>query len=246
MTDDTFRLTALDVRRYDFGAALRGYDKARVEQFREQVAAELERLARAVQELDQKARNFHEQLRAFRDRDRALNEALISAQQLRSETKETAEREAELIRREARAEAEEIRRAAQEGARRHVEQLRGEQRRIEEEIAGLDRVHRTYIAQLRLLAERQLAELSAAEERTLPPPTRPRAALEAPRAASGDVHPLDASALEAVAAELESAFGIAASTSGRDPFEMESAEVAPGAPQDDVRDADANRESGQG
>lgn len=235
MTDDTFRLTPLDVRRYDFGAALRGYDKARVEQFREQVAAELERLARAVQELDQKARNFHEQLRAFRDRDRALNEALISAQQLRSETRETAEREAELIRREARAEAEEIRRAAQEGARRHVEQLRGEQRRIEEEIAGLDRVHRTYIAQLRLLAERQLAELSAAEERTLPPPTMRRAALEGPK---GDVHPLDASALEAVAAELESAFGIAASGPARDPFAMEGGEVA--------ADVDAPREPEQG
>jgi pyridoxal phosphate enzyme (YggS family) len=47
MSDDTFRLTALDVRRYDFGTAFRGYEKARVEQFREQVAAELERLVRA-------------------------------------------------------------------------------------------------------------------------------------------------------------------------------------------------------
>ncbi|MGZ8411400.1 MAG: DivIVA domain-containing protein [Gemmatirosa sp.] len=245
MTDDTFRLTALDVRRYDFGGALRGYDKARVEQFREQVAAELERLARAVQELDQKARNFHEQLRAFRDRDRALNEALISAQQLRSETKETAEREAELIRREARAEAEDIRRSAQEGARRHVEQLRGEQRRIEEEIAGLDRVHRTYIAQLRLLAERQLAELSAAEERTLPPPTLRRPALEAGREPGrSDVHPLDASALEAVAAELESAFGIATSSPG-DPFAMETVEILPRAGRDEG-DEDSAREPGQG
>ncbi|GLC26456.1 DivIVA domain-containing protein [Roseisolibacter agri] len=227
MTDDTFRLTALDVRRYDFGAALRGYDKARVEQFREQVAAELERLARAVQDLDAKARGFHEQLRAFRDRDRALNEALISAQQLRNETRETAEREAELIRREARAEADDIRRQAEEGARRHVEQLRGEQRRVEEEIAGLDRVHRTYIAQLRLLAERQLAELAAAEERTLPPPvTRPRA-LEAQSASTRDAHPLDASALEAVAAELESAFGVATSPTGRDPFSLDGAEVLP-------------------
>ena len=242
MTDDTFRLTALDVRRYDFGAALRGYDKARVEQFREQVAAELERLARAVQDLDQKARNFHEQLRAFRDRDRALNEALISAQQLRSETKETAEREAELIRREARAEAEEIRRAAQEGARRHVEDLRGEQRRVEEEIAGLDRVHRTYIAQLRLLAERQLAELSAAEERTLPPPVRPRAALES--GATRDAHPLDASALEAVAAELESAFGVATSPPGRDPFSLDDAEILPG--EREVGTDDETRTQGPG
>ena len=162
MTDETFRLTALDARRYDFGAALRGYDKARVEQFREQVAAELERLARANQELEQKARNFHEQLRAFRDRDRALNEALISAQQLRAETREQAEREAELTRREARAEAERVVREGEAAAREREEQLRGEARRLEEEIAGLDRVHRTYLAQLRLLAEREAPRLRQA------------------------------------------------------------------------------------
>src|SRR5213082_394247 len=101
MTDETFRLTALDVRRYDFGTAWRGYDKTRVEQFREQAAAEIERLTRANQELDEKARNFLEQLRAFRERDRALNEALISAQKLREETQEAALREADLVRREA-------------------------------------------------------------------------------------------------------------------------------------------------
>ena len=32
--DETFHLTPLDVRRYDFGKALRGYDPERVEQFR--------------------------------------------------------------------------------------------------------------------------------------------------------------------------------------------------------------------
>ena len=87
MIDEAFHLTPLDVRRYDFGRALRGYDPARVDQFRDQVADELERLARVNQDLDQKARSFHEQLRAFRDRDRALNEALVAAQQMRQETR---------------------------------------------------------------------------------------------------------------------------------------------------------------
>ena len=35
MTDEAFRLTPLDIRRYDFGSALRGYDKTRVDQFRD-------------------------------------------------------------------------------------------------------------------------------------------------------------------------------------------------------------------
>jgi len=177
MTDATFRLTALDVRRYDFGTAFRGYDKTRVDQFREQVAEEIERLTRANQELDEKARNFLEQLRAFRERDRALNEALIGAQKLREDTQAQAEREAELVRREAQLEAERTVSAARRDAEREIERLRGEARRVEDEIASLDRVHRTYIAQLRLQAERQLAELAASEATTLPPiPQRGRLA----------------------------------------------------------------------
>ena len=65
MTDEIFHLTPLDVRRYEFGRALRGYDPERVDQFREQVASELERLTRINQELDQKARTLHDQRRAL-------------------------------------------------------------------------------------------------------------------------------------------------------------------------------------
>ena len=150
--DNAFHLTPLDVRRYDFGSALRGYDKARVDQFREQVAAELERLARANQDLEAKARGFHEQLRAFRERDKALNEALVSAQQLRGEMREQAEREAQLIVREAQAEAE-----------RAVASVRAEARRLEEDIESLARMRRAHLAQLRALAERQLSDIEAME-----------------------------------------------------------------------------------
>ncbi len=157
MTDDAFHLTALDVRRYDFGNALRGYDRARVDQFRDQIAEELERLARVNQELEAKARNFHEQLKAFRDRDKALNEALVSAQQLRGEIRQQAEREAQLIVREAQAEAAQA-----------VQKVREDVRRAEEELQQLWRARRSYLAQLRHHLERQLTELHAAEEEPIP------------------------------------------------------------------------------
>jgi len=153
MIDETFHLTPLDVRRYEFGKAMRGYDPERVNQFREQVAEELERLARLNQELDAKAKGFHEQLRAFRERDKAINEALVSAQQLRGEIREQAEKEAQLILREARADGERI-----------VEDARAEIRRLEDQIASLDRGRRAYLAQVRLLIERQLSEITAAEQ----------------------------------------------------------------------------------
>src|SRR5215210_5445691 len=152
MIDEAFHLTPLDVRRYDFGRALRGYNPARVDQFRDQVAEEMERLTRINQDLDSKARSFHEQLRAFRERDKALNEALVSAQQLRAETREQAEREAQLILKESRAEGERL-----------VEAARTEVRRMEAELDGLDRSRRTYLSQMRALLARQLSEVEASE-----------------------------------------------------------------------------------
>jgi DivIVA domain-containing protein len=155
MLDESFHLTPLDVRRTDFPGALRGYDKARVDEFRDRVANELERLTRVNQELDAKAKGFHEQLRAFRERDKALNEALVSAQQLRADTRDQAEREAQLIIREARA----------EGVRQ-VDASRADVRRLAAEIESLERARRAYLAQLRAMVARQLADLDAIPEST--------------------------------------------------------------------------------
>lgn len=152
MTDESFHLTPLDIRRYDFGNALRGYDKARVDQFRDQVANEVERLVRQCQDLEAKARGFHEQLRAFRERDKALNEALVSAQQLRGEIREQADREAQLILREARAEGERLKDLA-----------RAELQKLRVELESVTRRRRSYLAHLRSMIERQLADIEAAE-----------------------------------------------------------------------------------
>ena len=84
--------------------------------------------AQADAPAEAKAKGFHEQLRAFRERDKALNDALISAQQLRAETREQADREAQLILREARAEGERV-----------LEEARGEIRRLQLDIDALER-----------------------------------------------------------------------------------------------------------
>ena len=152
MTDEAFHLTSLDARRFDFGRALRGYDSAKVEDFRSQVADELERLARANATLQEQTRVLHEQLRAFRERDQALNDALVTAQQLRSEMRDQAEREKQLILREARAEGERV-----------LEASRAEARKLQMELAMLEQSRRTFLAQLRGIVERQMAEIAAAE-----------------------------------------------------------------------------------
>ena len=174
MIDESFHLTPLDVRRYEFGTSLRGYDKARVDQFREQVAEELENLTRKNQDLEAKARGFHDQLHAFRERDKALNDALVRAQQLRREIRQQGGREAALILREARAEAERI-----------IDDSRAHLRSLASEIDALDRTRRQYLAQMRILVERQLAELDAVG--AAGPPQRPTPA-SLPAIASGP-HP---------------------------------------------------------
>lgn len=168
MNDEIFHLTPVDVRRYEFGTQLRGYDKVRVDQFREQIADEFERMARVNQELEAKARGFHEQLRAFRERDKALNEALISAQQMRQDTKEQAEREGSLILREANADADKTSRDARMEADRMIEAARVEVRKLERQVDGLERLRKSYLVQMKKMAEQQLNELIAAEATPLP------------------------------------------------------------------------------
>jgi len=152
MADEGFHLTPLDVRRYEFRRVMRGYDPEHVDRFREEVADELERLMRLNQDLEQKARGFHDQLKSFRDRDKALNDALVHAQQLRGEIREQAERESQLTLREAKAEADKLLSSAQTDIRR-----------VEDELAALERFRRNYLTQLRVFVERQLAEITAAE-----------------------------------------------------------------------------------
>ncbi len=86
MNDDGFRLTPVDVRGQEFRKKTFGYDPEGVEDFRQRVADELERLLR----------------------ERALNEAVVMAQKMREETETIARRNSEVTMQEAHVKAEEI------------------------------------------------------------------------------------------------------------------------------------------
>src|SRR3954470_22653454 len=108
MSDDAFHLTPLDVRSQEFVRAMRGYDRAQVDEFKLAISEELERLLRDRAQNEERLRNAQEQLGAYRDRERAMNEALVAAQRLRVDRQEQSEKEAEVVWKEARAEAEKI------------------------------------------------------------------------------------------------------------------------------------------
>ncbi len=153
MSDDAFRLTPLDLRKQEFRKSMRGFDQAEVDDFRARAADELERVVRERMALEEKVKRQEEQLVAFREREKAMNDALVAAQQLGAETREQAEREAQMIIREAEADAE-----------RGLERARRELERLEQSGQQLAQKHHAYLVALRNLVERQKAELDALAE----------------------------------------------------------------------------------
>lgn len=150
MSGNAFHLTPLDIRKQEFRRSLRGYEPLGVEDFRMRVADEFERILREKSVLEERLAALGEQLRAYRERDHAMNEALVAAQQLRDETRSGAQREAQVIVREAEAEATRLLDAA------HAQ--RGD---VERQTADVQREFQAYVAGFRALLERQLAELRA-------------------------------------------------------------------------------------
>jgi F0F1-type ATP synthase membrane subunit b/b' len=92
-----------------------------------------------------------------------MNEALVAAQQLRVDSREQAEREAELVLRQAKAEAERI-----------LQRAREEEAVVRERSDGAVRQFTAYVASFRTLLERHLGEVDGLQRRTDPEVTDPR------------------------------------------------------------------------
>src|SRR5437868_2602546 len=101
-------LTPLEVRKKkaDFRRTMRGYDPQSVDDFLDLVADRLEQLVRENAALHERFGTVESQVSDYRDRERALTEALVTAQEMREQMRQQMEREAELKRRETDAEAE--------------------------------------------------------------------------------------------------------------------------------------------
>src|SRR5712664_3173183 len=150
MKDQAFTLTPLDIRQQELRKTLRGYDMLGVEDFRMRVADALERAIRERQVLEERLSALTEQLRVFREREKAMNEALVAAQQLRQDTRAAAEREGQVIVREAEAEA-----------KRLLDEARSAENVVQAKMAETERQFQQYMGGFRALLERQLAELRA-------------------------------------------------------------------------------------
>jgi DivIVA domain-containing protein len=149
-------LTPLDVRKKkgDFRKVMRGYDPEAVDNFLDEVGARFEELVRENATLAGRVGSMSDAIADYRERERAMNEALVSAQQLREDMREQATREADFLLREARAEAERI-----------VAESRRQAGMAAEGLRRLQAQRARYLRLFRALVERQLTELEQEEER---------------------------------------------------------------------------------
>jgi DivIVA domain-containing protein len=150
MTEGEFRLTPIDVRAQEFSRSMWGYAPSSVEDFRGRVAEEMERLLKERLTLEDRVQNLREQLKSLREREKAINDAVMMAQQLREGTQQTASQEAELIIREAKSRADDI-----------MRESRDREVGVRRDLAEAQNQFNGYLAAFRRLLDRQMAELDA-------------------------------------------------------------------------------------
>ena len=149
-------LTPLDVRKKkdDLRRTVRGYDPGQVDAFLDLVADRLEAVVQEEVRLKEQVTLLRERLDGFEERERALNEALIAAQELREEARLQAEKQAGLRIQE---------------ADQQAERLVGEARRSAEDseraLADLHARRASYLRGMRSLLDRFLAEVTYEEAR---------------------------------------------------------------------------------
>lgn len=138
------RLSPLDIRQQQFTVRMfRGLDPQEVDTFLEDVAEDYETLLKENALLKEQLTALEERSRGMTDRERVLQETLVTTQKLAEEMKETARREAQIIVREAELRGEKL-----------VEETRAEEARIRSEITHLRRTQRQVVEDLRMTLDR--------------------------------------------------------------------------------------------
>lgn len=149
-------LTPLDVRkkRGDFAKGVRGYNVQEVDTFLELVAERLEELVKENLTLHERVDRLAEQVTAQTGRERAVHEALVTAQQLREDIQTSAQSTADRIIRDAEVRGKEL--------------LADAERRVAdraESLHELERRRKRFLATFRQFLERELDHVAVEDGR---------------------------------------------------------------------------------
>jgi cell division initiation protein len=133
-------LTALDILGKQFSRRVRGYAPFEVHEFLSQVASAIEALSRERGELRQQMHRLEQELAEFRERETALQEALVAAQRSAESTVEMARAQGQKIVEEGQTLAERLIREAHGRAQNidvHIADLRNRRREARAELMRL-------------------------------------------------------------------------------------------------------------
>src|SRR5512139_3927938 len=126
------RITPMDIRQQQFTVKMfRGFDPQEVDGFLEEVAEDYEALVRENSLLKEQLQALEERTRGMEDREKLLQETLVTTQRVTDELRETAKREAALVVREAEMRGEKM-----------VDAARAEEAALRAEIEALKRLRR--------------------------------------------------------------------------------------------------------
>ncbi len=110
----TTRLTAMDIEKQSFTRKMRGFDPDEVQLFLRAVAEEIERVNLENATLREETGVLRHRLDDFKDRERTLQETLVTAQLMSSDLKDRTRAEADLLIKEARFKGERLLEQAQD------------------------------------------------------------------------------------------------------------------------------------
>ena len=160
-------LTPLDVRKKheDFKRIMRGFDPQEVQVFLEMVAERMEELVRENIQLRERSEALQQQVSSQTGREQAVQDALVTAQELRSDIESQAQRGAEVILAEAQTEA---RRLINEAEAEVRSMLRDTQRKMDQAGDALEEMERRrglFLKGFRQLLEREMDVVEVEEAR---------------------------------------------------------------------------------
>jgi cell division initiation protein len=133
------RVSPADIRQQNFTVRFRGFDPQEVDAFLEDVAEDLEAALKENAFLREQLTVLEERTRGLTERERMLQETLVTTHRLAEEMKEAARREAEVQMRQNELQREKL-----------LEAARGEEARIQNEVHALKRTRRQLVEELRV------------------------------------------------------------------------------------------------
>ena len=147
------KLTPIDIRKWEFRKAMRGYDKYEVDAFLEAASVEFERLLQERREFEQRCKRLEGDIEEYKRVEKSLQETLISAKETTDRSMENSRKESDLLISEAEIKAEKI-----------LDESRKRARAIEEEVTRLQVQKEAFVARMRSLLNSQIEILQIVSE----------------------------------------------------------------------------------